>query len=269
MKIKLINREALDFQIATKQPSFWIVFLIAVGFLFLLQGATFEFLPRSWVSTKSGWHTFSICWLVGNLLIWLIPALYFKCSFPEALYYPTAINKKEKRGIEILIVILAALFLAKYAIATWKLHSAVLALLRNADGHRDFIHQTLIKMHTIVWTSMPYGTDLFGVVLGCVAVLVFPIFEELFYRGYMLNRLCQLYHPITAIIVSAFCFALAHTSTVAFDQIQHIFTMGIFCGVVRIYSGQWQDALNFHLLINVGILVPKVYIALTRFLIVP
>jgi membrane protease YdiL (CAAX protease family) len=268
VKIKFINREALDCQIAVEQPSVWQILRITVGFVFLFEIARIILFSTSSLPTGTAYQVFRVVWLVSIFTLWTLIAFAFKNTFPEALKFPSRLLPK-KWTTEVIILIFAALFLTHYAIKVWELHHKLMQLISTSRGHQKQLQQIIIQVHATLWKPEHFGSDILGVVLGSVSVLLCPIFEELFFRGYMLNRLCQSYHPFTAICVSAFWFAFYHIFTKPLDQIPTIFMIGFCCGIVRLQSGRWQDALKLHFFYNFCIIMPKIGIAFLRFHIAP
>lgn len=63
----------------------------------------------------------------------------------------------------------------------------------------------------------------------CLAVLIAPIFEELFMRGIILEQLSRRYKPIISITVSALLFAIMHLNV---TQGVNAFLLGIIFGLV-------------------------------------
>jgi membrane protease YdiL (CAAX protease family) len=264
VKIKLINREALDCQTAVEQPTVWRILRITVGFIFLLEIARIILFPTSSLPSGTAYQVFRVVSVISVYTFWTLIAFAFKNIFPEALNFPARLIPK-KWITEVLILVFAILFLTSYAINIWKLDHNLMHLITTSKGHQKQFQQIIIQTHDILWKPEHFGSDVLGVVLGSVSVLLAPIFEELFFRGYMLNRLCQSYHPLTAIFVSAFWFATAHIFSKSVDQLPMVFLLGFCCGIVRLQSGRWQDALKLHFLYNFCIIAPKIGFAVFRF----
>ena len=268
VKIKFINREALDYQTAVEQPSVWRILRITIGFIFLFEITRIIFFSTTSLTTETAFQVFRFVWVIGILTFWTLIAFAFKNIFPEAVNCPTKLIGK-KWVTEVIILVFAALLLTNYAIKILELHHYLMHLIATSTGHQKQLQEIIIQIHTNLWNETHMGTDVLGVVLGSVSILLAPVFEELFFRGYMLNRLCQRFNPFTAICVSAFWFTFAHIFSKSVDQLPVIFMLGFCCGIVRLQSGRWQDALKLHFLYNFCILVPKIVIALLKFHIAP
>jgi len=248
VKIQFINQKALDYQLNAEQPSFWEVFKVTVGFTCLMEAeglvifVTFPHLPL-----EHGYPIFRIAWLVGILGLWTLMASAFKHRYPDALKYPTE-SVPNKHLKDIVIFLLLAAFLSNYAVHIWRLHHNLLHLISISKTHQQLLmlNKTIVALHNSMWRPEHWGTDVLGVVLGSVSVLLAPFFEELFFRGYLLNCLCQRYHSFTAICISAFLFALCHVFSKPLAALPIIFLLGFCCGVIRLWSGRWQDAWRLH-----------------------
>ncbi|HEY9666646.1 MAG TPA: type II CAAX endopeptidase family protein [Coleofasciculaceae cyanobacterium] len=87
------------------------------------------------------------------------------------------------------------------------------------------------------------------VLTACVAA---PIFEEIFFRGFLLPSLTR-YTPVWgAILASALLFAIAHLS---FSEVLPLFTLGIVLGVVYTRSRNLLASILLHGLWNAGTLL--------------
>lgn len=267
MKINFINRPALEHQTAQEQPSVWHVLRITVGVvcLFDLMGLVFFSTrpPPNWTA----YQIYRIGYVAGVTGLWTVIAMSFKEMFPEALKVPPmAARKKWLTGL--LILFFAALFLTHEIINAIQFHGHLMHLLETGRN-RQIVYQTVVKAQKMMWRDQNLGTDLLGIVLSSTIILTAPFFEELFFRGYMLNRLCQSFHPFTAICVSAFWFACAHVFSKPIDALPRIFLLGFCCGLIRLNSGRWQDAMTLHFLNNLCVIWPLIEIAIVRFTLAP
>jgi membrane protease YdiL (CAAX protease family) len=268
VRIKFINRKALDYQTAVEQPSFWHVIRITVGFVSILEIIRIILYLTSSLPTGTALQVFRIAWLASILTLWTLMAFAFKNTFPEALKFPPSL-RPPKWTTQTIILVFAAIFLTGYAIKMGELYNYLMHLISTSKGHKEQFQQILVQIHTTLWKEEHFDTDILGVVLGSVSVLSAPVFEELFFRGYLLNCLCQRYHWFTAIFASAFWFALCHIFNKPIGQIPIIFMLGLCCGIIRLQSGRWQDALKLHFIYNYCIIAPKIGIAWLRFHIAP
>ncbi|HEY4149366.1 MAG TPA: CPBP family intramembrane glutamic endopeptidase [Chitinophagaceae bacterium] len=86
------------------------------------------------------------------------------------------------------------------------------------------------------WTGSVFnGNDLF-ISLGLMAIVA--VYEELVFRGYLLNNLMDSMNKWVALLISALLFALAHTGNPGFSFLPalNIFVAGLLLGVNYIYT---------------------------------
>jgi membrane protease YdiL (CAAX protease family) len=266
MKIKLINWEALNYQISVHQPTFWDVFKVSVAFTFFNESSQCVLIYFSKIPTGNALPLFQIGWFVVLFGLWTVMAFSFKHEYPAALKCPQ-LSIPNRCWLELVVVLFAAAFLFTYGFQMWKLYQNLLHLISisNSQQGQQLLQQTILKVHAILWGQVNCGTDKLGVVLGSLTVLLCPIFEELFFRGYMVNCLCQRFHPLTAVCMSAFLFTLCHILSKTLDELPKIFLLGLCCGIVRLWTGRWQDALKLHFIYNFCIIAPKIGFAIYRF----
>jgi membrane protease YdiL (CAAX protease family) len=86
----------------------------------------------------------------------------------------------------------------------------------------------------------------FLVTLICVGVLA-PVFEELLYRGIVLNKLRSGFSIFGAIIIQALFFGIVHMNIV---QGTYAFLIGIILGYVVIWTGSLYSSIILHVVIN-------------------
>lgn len=85
----------------------------------------------------------------------------------------------------------------------------------------------------------------YGVLLG--SIVIAPICEELFFRGFVLPGLLQEMAPTWAVLVSAALFAVAHADPGSFLP---LFVIGIALGFLRLRSGSTWAGISLHILNN-------------------
>jgi hypothetical protein len=97
------------------------------------------------------------------------------------------------------------------------------------------------------------GDVLSFVALGAAAVVIAPLCEETFFRGFLFGVLRQTVGPTVAAVVSSAVFALVHMSLSASAA---IFCLGlVLCGIYA-RTGSLYPAISFHALFN-GVTVAK------------
>ncbi len=85
----------------------------------------------------------------------------------------------------------------------------------------------------------------YGVLLG--SIIIAPICEELFFRGFVLPGLLHEMSPVWAVLISAALFATAHVDPGTFLP---LFAIGIALGFVRLRSGSVWASISLHMLNN-------------------
>jgi membrane protease YdiL (CAAX protease family) len=85
----------------------------------------------------------------------------------------------------------------------------------------------------------------YAILIG--SVLVAPICEEIFFRGFVLPGLLHDLSPLWAILVSSALFAIAHTDLSSFIP---LFTIGLCLGFLRWRTGSTWASISLHMLNN-------------------
>lgn len=83
-------------------------------------------------------------------------------------------------------------------------------------------------------------------------LLIAPIFEELFYRKFLLEKLAQKNRPILAIIVSSICFSIIHIETP--NNLIPTFISGIILGIIYLKTKKIGYCIMLHFIVNLIIL---------------
>jgi membrane protease YdiL (CAAX protease family) len=268
MKIKFINHDALECQTAVEQPSVWRTLKISVGALCLMECAILQFYIRSAHTSPTNFHIFEIVCIAGLLTLWTVMIMGLKHMYPGALVVPREKRTKTWR-VDVLILLFAAILLTPTAMADYHMFQHITDMIKHSRGHTAQLQQSLITLNKTLWEQQHFGSDPIGIAVASVCVLTAPFFEEIFFRGYMLNRLCQKYHPFTAVIVSAFWFTVSHVFSKTMPQMPWIFLGGICCGMVRLLGGRWQNACSLHFLYNFGVVWPMILVAILRYHLAP
>ena len=207
-------------------------------------------------------------YFLGEILAGTFFVLFLNRLYSNALDCPSTLTIKRSKK-ELAMILLSAPWIVHALFKFLKIHSAIFDLINASHGNSHLFavaKQTIHKTHLTIWQQMGWGVDWQGVVLAVLMSLIFPIFEERFCRGYLLSRLCQQFQPIVAALIAALVFMLAHLLIVrSVDQLFWIFFTGFSCGLVRLVTGRWVDALILHLLINFCVFLPKLYVAGVNF----
>lgn len=90
---------------------------------------------------------------------------------------------------------------------------------------------------------------------GIAIVILAPLTEELFFRGYLLQGLLRQHHKIIALLTSSVLFSLIHFDWITFDilSLRTVFITligGLFAGILYIKSGRFLVPLVFHMTWN-------------------
>lgn len=80
------------------------------------------------------------------------------------------------------------------------------------------------------------------------AVIIAPIFEELFFRKFLLGNLLKRYKRLTGLIISSFCFAIIHIETP--DNLIPTFLFGLISGLIFIKTKRILYSIILHFIMN-------------------
>jgi len=97
------------------------------------------------------------------------------------------------------------------------------------------------------WTDIDFnGRELF---IGFGMMLIIALYEEMVFRGYILNNLMDSFNKWVALLVSALLFAAFHIDNPSINIIPiiNIFLAGILLGINYIYTKNLWFAILFHL----------------------
>lgn len=102
------------------------------------------------------------------------------------------------------------------------------------------------ELDTLVMSMEPWT-------LVMAVVIVAPIMEELVFRKFLLDRIAG-YGHLTAMLVSAFLFGVAHGN---FYQFFYAFALGMIFAYVYLHTGKIAYTIGFHMVINFwGSIIP-------------
>jgi len=113
------------------------------------------------------------------------------------------------------------------------LHNSILSAL-NIDTQGDQISEIFSKLDSPVW-------------LFLATVIIAPLVEEIFFRGFLFQGFRQKYGWVAAIFLSSFFFAAAHLDPVAFIP---TFILGCVLAYVFHRSNSLWPGIIFHFIIN-------------------
>lgn len=130
-----------------------------------------------------------------------------------------------------------------------------------AWGYLIFLSVTLIISLIILYTGVQipgyqvqeqilpiFGTDLVSLIIaGSIIVVIAPIIEEIYFRGFLLRALSDKFGIIYGSIISAAIFATLHLQ---FQSIIPLFVLGLIINSLVIKSKSLWPAISFHILNN-------------------
>jgi uncharacterized protein len=118
----------------------------------------------------------------------------------------------------------------------------LLGMLLGRPGIPQFINDAYTTMHP-VWP------------LWLAIVIVGPLSEELFFRGFLLKGFATSFMgPIAAVIVTSGLWACMHTQYDAYDM-ANIFCDGLLLGAARLMTGSLLVPLTLHAAVNLVVMV--------------
>lgn len=120
----------------------------------------------------------------------------------------------------------------------------------------EFLDRPLFDFQKIwdfvyVGNAEPYylpEADRFIVYTGIFAMLVAPVFEELFFRKFLFGKLLSRYSATTSILVSSFCFALLHLPS--YRNLLPSFIFGVIACLLYKRTGNILYTILLHVLVN-------------------
>jgi len=94
-----------------------------------------------------------------------------------------------------------------------------------------------------------YQTAVFLPLFSTALIVVAPVWEELFFRGFMHRGLAAAWGPTPAILFCSACWAMMHVQY-ELSLIALLFLVGVFFGFVRQFSGSTVLAVVLHAAMN-------------------
>lgn len=98
--------------------------------------------------------------------------------------------------------------------------------------------------------------DISFVYLVFVAIIAAPIVEELFFRGYILNKWADKYGVKKGVLFSSLAFMIIHLQSVFIPQL----LVGLICGLLYVKYNNLLYAIFFHALYNFFVILPSLFI---------
>ncbi len=104
----------------------------------------------------------------------------------------------------------------------------------------------LLLMNAIEWAEVQWNGQAFWLSFGLMLLVAF--YEELAFRGYILNNLMKSLHPFTALLLSAMIFALFHGTNpnASVLSILNVFLAGLLLGINFIFTRNLWFGIGLH-----------------------
>jgi membrane protease YdiL (CAAX protease family) len=117
------------------------------------------------------------------------------------------------------------------------------------------LHLHLTTNDQVVLQESAYAPlSVYAILAG--SVLIAPLCEEIFFRGFLLPGLLHDLSPTRALLVSSLLFAIAHAD---FGSFVPLFAIGLCLGFLRLRTGSTWASLSLHMLNN---LLSSIFIVL-------
>ncbi|MBI2453259.1 CPBP family intramembrane metalloprotease [Candidatus Peregrinibacteria bacterium] len=98
-----------------------------------------------------------------------------------------------------------------------------------------------------------FGNDAFAMIIAFfVIVIIAPIVEELFFRGFLLQTLVQYFHPFLGSFITALVFTSIHFQ---FQSFIPIFVLSLLLNGLFLHTKNIWPSITFHMLNNVLALI--------------
>lgn len=104
----------------------------------------------------------------------------------------------------------------------------------------------MVASKNLVWIAVDFNA--IELLSGIVLMLLVAFYEELVFRGYILNNLLQSLNPQKSLLISALLFALAHFGNPGIGLIGflNIFLAGVLLGINYVYTKNLWFAVMLH-----------------------
>ncbi|MGH2506888.1 MAG: CPBP family glutamic-type intramembrane protease [Ktedonobacteraceae bacterium] len=190
--------------------------------------------------------------LTGAIVALIFTALVEGAFLIAPIYYVKRIVHDAKKALPANIRALCqALGLRRFHVARTLLWVIGLMVLVFAFDELYSYVITALQLHimtndqVVLQQSKVAPLTTYAVLLG--SIIIAPICEELFFRGFVLPGLLHEMAPTWAVLVSAALFAIAHADLSSFLP---LFVIGIALGILRLRSGSTWAGISLHMLNN-------------------
>jgi membrane protease YdiL (CAAX protease family) len=267
LRIFQVNHAALNYAWSVKQPPLWVPLSIWAGVLLLERVAGWLF-SGTFYRPDGQTVLARALWLLGEVTLPAFALMVLHRTYPEALRTAPAARISRVRTIGLVALFVSPWFFqhiggAVLVMLTLKSLSTLPGL--GSSGANSFANM-VEELNLKAWEDIAYGNDKIGILLGTSSLLVCAIYEEAFFRGYLLTETSRRFTPWLAVLLTATVFAVFHINRLglSFDLLVP-FLAGIMCGAVRLITGRWTAAAAAHVLCNAFLLTPKWIVSVYAF----
>ncbi len=194
------------------------------------------------------------CWLLFSFSFFII-GLY-KGKFDATTLQ--SISQKENLWIFILLLFLLT-FIVSYVFRRWVDRKTFVSLGLDFNGHGPeaiaggmlaiFIisASSLLLKATghLKWVEIIFDPKTLFLAFGSTVLVAF--YEELIFRGYILNNLMDSFPKWLALLISAILFMIFHWSSLGFFPLVNMLIMGLILGLNYIYTRNLWFSICFHI----------------------
>lgn len=233
---------------ATRPRPVWTAIMVTVAAIFLsamvsvivlVLAASMDQGLESFVDAKT-W----MAWIEdfsqtrGGLLLVLLPSqtVFLLVACIAAILSPRPFSRRLRLGLGVLPLWTWAIFLIGTPIIGWGSSQILSLMVDELSENLEFI-ESMMRWH--IRQSLPLLFVLVAIVPG--------VFEEFLFRGYLLTRLAERWHPFWAILVSAMIFSLAHLDPL---HSLGVLPLGLWLGAVAWKTGSVWPAVLCHIANN-------------------
>ncbi len=174
----------------------------------------------------------------GGLLMMMLPSqtVFLLVACIAATVSPRPFARRLSLGVGILPLWTWVIFLIGTPIIGWGSSQVLSLMVDELSENLEFI-ESMMRWH--IRQSLPLLFVLVAIVPG--------VFEELLFRGYLLTRLAERWHPFWAILVSAIIFSIAHLDPL---HSLGVLPLGLWLGAVAWRTGSVWPAVLCHIANN-------------------
>lgn len=174
----------------------------------------------------------------GGLLLVLLPSqtVFLLVACIAAAVSPRPFSRRLSLGLGVLPLWTWVIFLVATPMIGWGSSQILSLVVDELSENLQFI-ESMMRWH--IRQSLPLLFVLVAVVPG--------VFEEVLFRGYLLTRLAERWHPFWAILVSAMIFSFAHLDPL---HSLGVLPLGLWLGAVAWRTGSVWPAVLCHIVNN-------------------